>query len=173
MQPIPTSHALVPIKKTGRPSGFDWKIAHAICDHIANGKSLRSFCEQGDAPSQSMVYRWLREFERFREQYTRAREDQADYFVDEILEIADDARNDWMDRNYGKETFRVVDPEAMGRARIRIEARKWIAGKMRPKVYGEKTDNTHTLDATDAFVQMLRAVSPDSGKLRVVGGRAA
>jgi hypothetical protein len=173
MQPIPTSHALVPLNKGGRPSGFNWQIAHDICDHIACGNSLRSFCNREDAPSQSMVFRWLRENEKFREYYVRAREDQADTFIDEIKDISDDGSNDWMERRYGDEMVWVVNGEAMGRSRLRIETRKWIAGKMKARTYGDKLETTHKLDATDAFIRMLQAVSPGGAKLRVVGGRAA
>ena len=41
---------------------------------------------------------WLDVHGEFRDQYARARDIQADHFAEEILEIADDGRNDWMQR---------------------------------------------------------------------------
>jgi hypothetical protein len=64
----------------------------------------------------------------FTAQYARAREIQADGMVDEMLDIADDARNDWME----KRGELVPDNEAIHRSRLRIDARRWVAGKLRP-----------------------------------------
>lgn len=70
-------------------------------------------------PACGTVFRWLAEQEKFQEQYTRARETQADAIADEIIQIADDA----------------TDP---AKARVQIDARKWYAGKVKPKKYGDK-----------------------------------
>lgn len=124
--------------KGGRPSGLTQEIADEICERLADGESLRSICEEEGKPSKSMVMRWLRQAEWFRDQYTRAREMQADVLADEILNIADDGRNDWMERNADGSKGWAENGEALRRSQIRIDARKWMAGKMRPKVYGDK-----------------------------------
>lgn len=77
------------------------------------------------------VCKWLVDFPKFTEQYTRAREAQADALVDEILEIADEA-----ERDIGKDGK--ANHELVQRARLRVDARKWVAAKMRPKKYGER-----------------------------------
>ena len=59
---------------------------------------------------------------------------------DELLEIADNAINDWMDRTYGDETVRVVDHEAINRSRLRIDTRKFLLSKLLPKKYGDKLE---------------------------------
>ena len=88
---------------------------------------------------------------------------EADHFADEIIEIADDARNDWMDKyNNDGEVIRVVDHEVVQRSRLRMDARRWLAGKLRPKKYGDKIEANHTLDASSAFLEMLRVVSGDA-----------
>lgn len=103
----------------GRPSDYTEDLALEICAWIAEGKSLRSYCAVPGTPGIITVYRWLTVHDKFRNQYARAREDQADSLADEITDIADTEE----------------DPI---RARIRIDARKWVAGKMRPKKYGDK-----------------------------------
>lgn len=86
-----------------------------------------------------MVYRWLHDdVNGFREKYVRAREDQADTMADEMLDIADDGTNDWMQQHRGDDVRWVENGEALKRSQLRIESRKWLAGKMRPKVYGDK-----------------------------------
>lgn len=91
-------------------------------------------------PAPSTVCKWLAQNEAFREQYARARELQADAIFDETLDIADDATNDWMER-YSKEDQSLgwqLNGEHVQRSKLRIETRKWMAGKLRPKKYGEK-----------------------------------
>ena len=91
-------------------------------------------------PSKTTVFRWLSAFPDFRDQYARAREIQADTLFDDILDIADDARNDWMERRGEDDAGWQVNGENIRRSQVRIEARKWMAGKLRPKVYGDKLD---------------------------------
>ena len=125
---------------TGRPSGYSEELALVICERIANGESLRSICTDDDMPAQSSVYKWLLEHDGFSEKYARAREQQADAIFDEILAIADDARNDWMERQGedGETVGWQLNGDHVQRSRLRIDARKWMAGKLRPKKYGEK-----------------------------------
>lgn len=123
----------------GRPSDYTPELAADICGRIADGQSLRAICRAEDMPASSTVFVWLQQHADFTEQYARAREAQADALADDILEISDDARNDWMDREIkGGGTERVVDQEHIGRSRLRVDARKWLASKLKPKKYGEK-----------------------------------
>jgi hypothetical protein len=133
-------------KATGRPSSYNSDLAADICVWIAEGKSLREFCRKEGNPSQSMIFRWLQENEVFREQYCRARQDQADTFVDEIMEIADDATNDYMMRlsKDGETVAKVVDQDHIARSRLRIDARKWAAAKQAPRKYSDKVVTEHT-----------------------------
>lgn len=125
----------------GRPSTYSLEVAVTICTRLAEGTALKTICRDEDMPSLSTVYRWLADpdHEAFREMYTRAREDQADTLADEILEIADDGRNDWMEiQTRGGGTIDVVDKEAVMRSQLRVDARKWIAAKLRPRKYSDK-----------------------------------
>lgn len=127
---------------TGRPSGYSEAIGDEICERIANGESLRKICLGEHMPSQAAVFRWLGDdrYVIFREQYARARLAQADLIFDEIIDIADDGSNDWMERHddQGGNIGWKENGESINRSKIRIDARKWMAGKLRPKVYGEK-----------------------------------
>ena len=81
---------------------------------------------------------WLSEDKDFSDNYVRAKELQADIFADEIIEIADESSGDldYID-DFGN---RVENKEFTNRSKIRIDARKWAAGKQRPKKYGDKLE---------------------------------
>lgn len=88
----------------------------------------------------STVFRWLSENKSFQEQYARAKEAQAEYYADEILDIADDGTNDWMDKlnSDGEVIGEVVNHENIQRSRLRVDSRKWLLSKLIPKKYGDK-----------------------------------
>lgn len=129
----------------GRPCEFTQDIADRICARLAEGISLRTVCKADDMPDASTVFRWLRTKPEFCEQYTRAKDESADALTDEMLDIADDARNDWMEHQVGEGvTAYQVNGEHIQRSRLRIETRKWLASKFKPKKYGDKVDLTHS-----------------------------
>lgn len=125
---------------------FRQDTADTICIRIAEGESLRSICEQDGMPDKATVFRWLADEGNaaFRDQYARARELQADTLFDDILEISDDARNDWMERNPEKGGGYELNGDHIQRSRLRVDARKWMAGKLKPKVYGDKITHDGT-----------------------------
>jgi hypothetical protein len=106
---------------------------------MAEGESLRKICSSDDMPNKGTVMRWLAEDEdgRLRDQYARARDMQADAIFDECLDIADDGVNDWVADQEGGDQY---NGDHVQRARLRIDTRKWMAGKLRPKKYGDKLD---------------------------------
>lgn len=126
-------------KGAGRPSTYSEQMAKAVCGWIAQGYTLREIDALPNMPSKTTILRWLAEHEEFRDHYARAREVQAYAMEDEILEIAEDSRNDWVMRQ-GKdgESRLVFDEERVSRARVRIDARKWLMAKMAPKRYGDR-----------------------------------
>ena len=85
------------------------------------------------------VFRWLREKPAFQEQYARAKEEAADALADEIVDIADE-RDGKAVMADGEEVAVVFDSTAVARNRLRIDARKWIAAKLKPKKYGDKLE---------------------------------
>lgn len=104
--------------------------------------------------------RWLRENEEFRNQYARAKEDQADFLAEEILDIADDGSNDFMTITKGNKTYNVENTEWTSRSKLRVEARKWIAAKLKPKRYGEKIDMTSDGKAIPQTTLTVKVVKP-------------
>ena len=100
-------------------------IIERICEMLAAGQSMAQICRRKDMPAESTVYKWLAEGGAFSERYARAREQQADLYADEIIEIAD-----------------ACEPEAaaVAKAKARIDARKWLAARLAPKKYGDRVN---------------------------------
>lgn len=115
---------------------FSQEIFDEICVRIAEGESLRKICKDDKMPSLVSVWRWLNENETLSKQYTRAREEQAETFVDEILDIADDNKDDTSLDENGK---LIINQEVIARSRLRVDSRKWIASKLKPKRFGDYT----------------------------------
>jgi hypothetical protein len=92
-------------------------------------------------PDESTVRKWaIDNIDGFRERYTSARELGYHSMADEIFDIADDGRNDWMTRHNERAgtSEEVPNNEHMNRSRLRVDTRKWFLAKVLPKIYGEK-----------------------------------
>jgi hypothetical protein len=131
-------------KKPGRPTTYTKKLAGEICRRLANGRTLRAVARDRDVPPESTVRTWANnDVEGFHASYARAREIGYQAMIDEIIEIADDASNDWMERQsrHGKERL-VLNSEHVQRSKLRITARQWLLAKALPKLYGDKVEHT-------------------------------
>jgi hypothetical protein len=129
--------------KVGRPPIYDQEVADKICEQIAcTSKSLRTICAEQGMPSVGTVLKWLRENSEFLAQYTRAKEEQADFLIEEMIDISDDGSNDLMTITKGDISYEQENKEVTSRSKLRVETRKWIASKLKPKKYGEKLDVT-------------------------------
>jgi hypothetical protein len=115
-----------------------------ICKRIASGESLRAICRDLGSPSQSSVCELTTKDKAFADQYAQARETQADVLAEEIVEISDDGRNDWMAANDPENPGYKFNGEHSARSRLRVDARKWFASKVAPKKYGERLDLNHS-----------------------------
>jgi hypothetical protein len=134
-----------------RPSDYSPELGEAICARLIEepGTSIRRICAAEDMPSRSTVLRWLTEHKEFQGQYARAKELQADLLVEEAMDIADDTENDFKEVPVGDEgaSVSVVDHEHISRSRLRVDTRKWAAGKLAPKKYGDRVALTGAEDA--------------------------
>lgn len=128
-----------PDVKRGRPTTFTQHMANVICTRIAEGESLREIVKTEGMPDRTTVYDWLLRDENFANQYTRAREEQADTLADEILAIADESPEvDYIRDKQGNVIDIKIDSGYVAYQRQRIDSRKWIAMKLKPKKYGDK-----------------------------------
>lgn len=120
-------------------SSYSREVAVAICERLADGETLGAICEDPAMPARSTVYLWLADQEEFRLMRAAADMDQADVWADETLEIADDARNDWMERHGKNNAGWRENGESVNRSKLRIWTRMWLAARKNPKKYGNFT----------------------------------
>jgi hypothetical protein len=121
----------------GRPTDYCQELADAICERIANGESLRHICSGPEMPNRASVFRWLGLHKEFSDLYARAKEEAAELFAEEIVEIADEREGKAIMAD-GAEVAVVFDSTAVARNRLRVDARKWVAAKLKPRKYGER-----------------------------------
>lgn len=128
--------------KIGRPTDYTQTLADSICEQLSEGISLRTVCLDESMPAARSVFRWLRTNDEFRQQYARAKQESADAMAEDILDIADDGTNDLMWIKRGGEDVQVPDNEVLQRSRLRVDTRKWLMSKHKPKKYADKLDLT-------------------------------
>jgi hypothetical protein len=113
-----------------------------VCERIAGSSlGLRAICAAADVPSISTFRQWLADeggAGPLAACYAQAKEVQADSLADEIIEVADDARNDWMESKEEPGSGWKLNGENIQRSKLRIDTRKWLAAKLAPKKYGDR-----------------------------------
>lgn len=127
------------VNPVGRPSLYQPELANRILAEIAAGRSLNAICREEWCPDKTTVLRWVATHNEFRNQYAQAREEQAEVWADEIVDIADDGTNDYVEQETKKGTIVLCDHENINRSRLRVDTRKWVLSKLLPKKYGERT----------------------------------
>mgnify|MGYP003329343505 CR=1 FL=1 len=127
-----------------RKSSYDPAIAMKMCELLAEGTPLREICRMEGMPPWRNIYFWMARDPDLAAHIARAREVGYDSIAEECLDIADNARNDWMERErYNPvtkkmETERVIDQEHIQRSKLRIETRLKLLAKWSNK-YSDRT----------------------------------
>jgi len=148
-------------KVLGRPTIYTEALATKICDRIASGESVRTICKDDDMPNSSTVHDWVKTNHSFSKQYDEARQKQAANLFDEILEIADDGTNDYVEKEIEKgKVIVVADGEHISRSRLRVDTRKWYMSKVLPKIYGDKSEVDITTNGES--MNSISTLSPEA-----------
>lgn len=150
-------------KPFGRPHTLTTELGIEICALISEGYALATICKREDMPSSGSVIRWLADdrFMDFQAAYARAREAQMELMAEEILQIADDGRNDTQTDDEGNE---IVNYDNVQRAKLRVDSRKWLMSKLAWKRYGDKQQVEHSGEITLGLSDRL-----ESARRRAVG----
>lgn len=137
----------VPYVIRGRTVAEMQQLSAEILGGIASGKSLRALLKAPGMPSMPTLFAWLKADREFHALYARAREAQAEGYADEIADIADQAAG--------------LDAAGVNAARLRVDARKWIAAKLLPRKYGDHVNVEHSgALSVVAASRALREVRP-------------
>ncbi len=109
-----------------------------LCEWVVSGGHLAGFVKKHGFVYVT-VLKWINSDEERSKMYARAREDRADVLADEIVSISDEdcAVVDHPNGEDGAVEV-VFDSVAVTRNKLRVDARKWAASKLKPRVYGDK-----------------------------------
>lgn len=142
-----TAPAVIEPPKLGRPSLYTQALADEICRRIGDGEGLTEICRDSHMPSASTIIGWsLRDEHGFFAAYARARDVKYELWSEQLVDIADDGSNDFMDRQSESGTVKVLNAEHVNRSRLRADTRKWLLSKLKPKVYGDHLEMHGTID---------------------------
>jgi hypothetical protein len=148
----------------GRPTLYTPELAERILHELADGRTVRDICRADGMPTGATVRLWVvQDRDGFAARYRRAREFAYRDMEEELLEIVDDARNDWMERRTragGHET--VPNRENIQRSRLRYDARRWLLSNALPKNYGNRIAAEAKDEETNPWVEILRLVDGKS-----------
>lgn len=125
-----------PKNKGGRPSIKTPELLKEFCRRIAQGRSVANVCKDEDMPQDRAIWSWLSDDEGFAQDYARAIQARAMAHADMISDV----------------TFGVLSGKIPpDRGRVALDAMKWTASRLLPKVYGDRqqvdvdVQHTHTL----------------------------
>jgi hypothetical protein len=105
------------------------ELADRICELVETGTPLSRVCKMEGFPTAGTVYRWLRVYPEFEENYSRSKRTQLEMLAEEMLEIADDESQD-----RGNST-------KVNRDRVKIDTRKFLLERLLPEKFGNKMRN--------------------------------
>lgn len=124
-------------KTLGRPSKYSPAVAELILARLSDGELLTEICRTPGMPHRQTVHRWRMRYPAFHEEYARAREIGMESMSDDTLMIADDDTCDILPDG-------TPNGANVQRARLQVDTRKFMLGKLAPKVYGDRQTVEHT-----------------------------
>lgn len=128
------------------------ELSAEICRRVASGEMLKAICEEQSMPPISSVLDWIEETDKaeFKRAYVRATKLRNLVFEDELILIADDSTNDYIEKKNSRtgDDFTVINQEALARSKMRIEARLKILRADNPARWG---DNPNAAEAAAAL----------------------
>jgi hypothetical protein len=137
------------VSKAGRPTDYTEELADLICERLSIGESMRSIARDEDMPAMSTLFKWLRVHPGFTEQYDRAKVESADAMSEDCLDISDNIDGapvmvDGVPLVVEGEIVKTIDSVSVQHAKLKVDTRKWLMSKMKPKKYGDKITTEHT-----------------------------
>jgi hypothetical protein len=133
---------------------MDTEVFEKVCIEIeSTHRGLNTICKEHGS-SASAFYDWVDGNPEATERYARAKDRQADYLADLMLE---EAFNDEDDE------IAFVGVNHIQRDRLKVDTLKFIAAKLKPKKYGDKIDVTSDGKEikTTTIINLGSGVKPD------------
>lgn len=135
---IATREAIAKELKRGQPTLYSEELANTVCEMISKGMSFKTIGEKLNMHTRTF-FGWMRDRPEFMQMYAQAKREQAAHMAEQIVEIADEPPQKIIDEKGIERT----DNGYVQWQRLRVDARKWIASKLLPDVYGDKLQVTN------------------------------
>lgn len=144
----------------GRQSEYSRAIADRVCDGLYEGRTLRDICAGEGMPAAATILNWMKaDLDGFGARYREARDAGYLLIADDILDIADDGRNDWVARRgAGGKDMPVLDREAVRRSRLRVMVRCWLLSRMLPRMFGHRVSHEASVDPNQSLREVMRQI---------------
>lgn len=131
-------------------------IVARVCERIADGVTVKTALRP-EKVNRATLWRWLEEDAVLRARYERARVAQAHALAEDVIDLADAAT-----------------PDTANAVRLAIDARKWYASKLAPRLFSERLELEHggTVDTGEHRVVIYDPAvgPPNDAALPTAGG---
>jgi len=118
---------------------FSEPLAIEIAERVSSGELLINICVDEHMPTVRRVTQWLRDSPEFAALYKDSISDRLTIFEEEVIKIADDASRDFRDVVRHGRRARVLDGDAIARAKLRVEVRLKHLKAYKPSIWGEQS----------------------------------
>ena len=118
---------------------FSEQLAIEVCERVSSGELLINIAADEHMPTVRRITQWLKSNSDFAALYRESINDRLTIFEEEVIKIADDASRDFRDVIKNGRTVRVLDGEAIARAKLRVEVRFRHLKALKPSVWGEQS----------------------------------
>jgi len=132
--------AKAPKAPQGRPTKYSKEIADKVTTAISSGRSLRSICAEIDIACSTVLEWVVKDIDGFSEQYATARNCQFDIWADEILDHSDTPLIGEKVKTTAEGGVETTTGDCVDRARLKVDARKWLLSKLYSKKFGDRTE---------------------------------
>ena len=123
-----------------------------MLERITEGKSLMSATKEDNMSYDTAMYQ-LRNNPELQSKYREATAERGDYLADELVDLSDEMPPPDLDP--------ALINAWVNSQRLRIDARKWSASKLRPKQWGDKID----VSVTHTQISIVQALEQAEARL--------
>ena len=141
----------------GRPVKWpeDSPIWGEVVTRMSAGKSLSTVLREPGMPPWTTFQEMLRSNDQLRLAYDKAVQDRADLLADEIIELADAEPPDHLEG--------VAVSAWVNQKRLQVDARKWVASKLKPRTYGDRLD----VSVSDNRISVIQALEQSQARVQI------
>lgn len=118
------------------------RLVNTIIARVSAGETLTAICREQGMPTYGRVMGRINQSSSLVASYARAREVRNERMADELLDIAEDGVNDYVEKQGRNGTFVALNEEHVRRSQLRIDTRKWLLAKLMPGRFGDKVEHT-------------------------------